>query len=95
MAAADGTLDTTGAPVNLQLPLPGGGATPGPNGPLQSYTVTPDGTIVGVFNSGLKQNIRQIALATEPVSVSIAAPPPITSVVAMDRPRKRSKDGPS
>ena len=32
-------------------------------GNLQSFTISPDGTLVGVFSNGLKQNIAQLALA--------------------------------
>jgi flagellar hook protein FlgE len=33
-------------------------------GGLQSFTISPDGTLVGVFSNGLKQTLAQIALAT-------------------------------
>ncbi|GII26161.1 flagellar hook protein FlgE [Planosporangium mesophilum] len=33
-------------------------------GSLQSFTISPDGTLVGVFSNGLKQPLAQIALAT-------------------------------
>jgi flagellar hook protein FlgE len=33
-------------------------------GSLQSFTISPDGTLIGVFSNGLKQPLGQIALAT-------------------------------
>lgn len=33
-------------------------------GSLQSFTISPDGTVVGVFSNGLKQSLAQIALAS-------------------------------
>ncbi|MGC9669202.1 flagellar hook protein FlgE [Planosporangium sp. 12N6] len=33
-------------------------------GSLQSFTISPDGTLVGVFSNGLKQPLAQIAMAT-------------------------------
>jgi len=39
----------------------GGGSAPGT---LQGFTISPDGTLVGVFSNGLKQNLGQVALAT-------------------------------
>jgi flagellar hook protein FlgE len=39
----------------------GGGSAPGS---LQGFTISPDGTVVGVFSNGLKQNLGQVALAT-------------------------------
>jgi flagellar hook protein FlgE len=33
-------------------------------GTLQSYAISPDGTIVGVFSNGLKQQLAQLALGT-------------------------------
>jgi flagellar hook protein FlgE len=39
----------------------GGGSAPGN---LEGFTISPDGTLVGVFSNGLKQNLGQLALAT-------------------------------
>ncbi|MFZ5851503.1 MAG: flagellar hook protein FlgE [Actinomycetota bacterium] len=33
-------------------------------GSLQAFTISPDGTLVGVFSNGLKQTLGQVALAT-------------------------------
>jgi flagellar hook protein FlgE len=35
-------------------------------GALQSFTIAPDGTVMGVFSNGLKEAVAQIALATFP-----------------------------
>jgi flagellar hook protein FlgE len=52
-----------GGQASLQAvtPMTGGGSA---SGSLQSFTVTPDGSIVGVFSNGLKQTLGQVALAT-------------------------------
>jgi flagellar hook protein FlgE len=52
-AAADGTIPT-GAPVPVQLPM---------DGSLESYTISQDGTLVGVMTDGSKRPIAQIAMA--------------------------------
>jgi flagellar hook protein FlgE len=33
-------------------------------GSLQSFTISPDGTVVGVFSNGLKQSLAQLALTS-------------------------------
>jgi flagellar hook protein FlgE len=33
-------------------------------GSLQSFTISPDGTVIGVFSNGLKQNLAQLALSS-------------------------------
>ena len=39
----------------------GGGSAPGT---LQGFSISPDGTVVGVFSNGLKQNLGQVAVAS-------------------------------
>jgi flagellar hook protein FlgE len=39
----------------------GGGSAPGT---LQGFSISPDGTVLGIFSNGLKQNLGQIALAS-------------------------------
>ena len=39
-------------------------AIPSAAGSLQAFTISPDGTLVGVFSNGLKQPMAQLALAS-------------------------------
>ncbi len=55
------TLTQYGGAASATVTSQGGGAAPGT---LQGFTISPDGTLVGVFSNGLKQNLGQVALAT-------------------------------
>ena len=60
--AVDATgLTQYGGTPSATVTSQGGGSAPGT---LQGFTISPDGTLVGVFSNGLKQNLGQVALAT-------------------------------
>ncbi len=59
-AAADGTVNATGAPGDITIPDIVNEA--GPN-PLRSYTIGGDGVITGIYDNGDKRALFQIAMA--------------------------------
>jgi flagellar hook protein FlgE len=71
-APASATLTTGGVDVNLdRITSFSGDSTINPAsqngsamGSLQAFTISPDGTLVGVFSNGLKQPLGQLAIVT-------------------------------
>jgi flagellar hook protein FlgE len=59
-AAADGTIDTTGAPVDIVIPDIVNEAAVNP---MRSYNIGNDGVITGVYADGTKRPLFQIAMA--------------------------------